>query len=125
MKVVRLSSPRTGRLYHPGNIPGTHFCQGLSQPQGHSAGGRIVAMKNSNGTIGNRTRDLPTCSAVPHRTAPPRPPPPNLLLVNENLATDPVIHIHLQYDHKGRRSTTLNQGIILDGSSSSSVGPGV
>ena len=29
-------------------------------------------MKNSNDTIGNQTRDLPTCSAVPQRTAPPR-----------------------------------------------------
>ena len=26
MKVVRLSALRTGRLYTPGNIPGTHFC---------------------------------------------------------------------------------------------------
>ena len=26
MKVVRLASQRTGRLYPPGNIPGTHFC---------------------------------------------------------------------------------------------------
>jgi hypothetical protein len=26
MKVVRLSALRAGRLYHPGNIPGTHFC---------------------------------------------------------------------------------------------------
>jgi len=31
-------------------------------------------MKNSSDTIGNRTRDLPTCSAVPHPTAPPRAP---------------------------------------------------
>jgi len=29
-------------------------------------------MKNSNDTIGNRTRDLPTCRAVPQPTAPPR-----------------------------------------------------
>jgi heme/copper-type cytochrome/quinol oxidase subunit 2 len=28
-------------------------------------------MKNSNDTIGNRTRDLPTCSAVPKPTALP------------------------------------------------------
>jgi len=28
-------------------------------------------MKSSNDTIGNRTRDLPTCSAVPQPTAPP------------------------------------------------------
>jgi len=55
----------------PGNIPGTHFCQRLSQPQGHSAAGRIMSMKNSNDTIGNRTRDLSTCSAVPQPTAPP------------------------------------------------------
>jgi hypothetical protein len=26
MKVVRLSALRTGHLYFPGNIPGTHFC---------------------------------------------------------------------------------------------------
>ena len=29
--------------------------------QGHSATGRIMSMKNSNDTIGNRTRDLPAC----------------------------------------------------------------
>jgi len=26
MKVVRLSALHTSCLYHPGNIPGTHFC---------------------------------------------------------------------------------------------------
>jgi hypothetical protein len=26
MLVVKLSALRTGRLYPPGNIPGTHFC---------------------------------------------------------------------------------------------------
>ena len=31
-------------------------------------------MKNSSDTSGNRTRDLPACSAVPQRTAPPRAP---------------------------------------------------
>ena len=67
--MVRLSALRTGRLYSPGNIPGTNFCYRLSRPQGHSAAGRIVSMKNSKDTIGNRTRDLPTCSAVPQPTA--------------------------------------------------------
>ena len=43
----------------PGNTPGTYFCQRLSRPQGHSATGRIMSLKNSNDTIGNRTRDLP------------------------------------------------------------------
>ena len=46
----------------------------LSRPQGHSAVRRIMSMKNSNDTIGNGTRDLPTCSAVPQPTAPPRTP---------------------------------------------------
>jgi hypothetical protein len=30
-----------------------------------------MSMKNSSDTIGNRTRNLPTCSAVPQPTAPP------------------------------------------------------
>ena len=58
----------------PGNIPGTYFCYRLSQPQSHSAAGRIMSMKKSNDTIGNRTRDLPACSAVSQPTAPPRAP---------------------------------------------------
>jgi len=31
-----------------------------------------MSMKESSDAIGNRTRDLPTCSAVPQPTAPPR-----------------------------------------------------
>ena len=31
-------------------------------------------MKFSNETVGNRTRYLPACSAVPKQTAPPRAP---------------------------------------------------
>ena len=61
---------KVGSLTHrpplpPGNKPGTHFCWRLSQPQGHSATGRIMSLKNSNDTIGNRTRDLPVYSVVP------------------------------------------------------------
>ena len=33
-----------------------------------------MSMKNYNDTIGNRTRDLPTCSTVPQPTALPRAP---------------------------------------------------
>ena len=33
-----------------------------------------MPIKSSNETIGNRTRDLPACSAVPQPTAPPRAP---------------------------------------------------
>ena len=43
-----------------------------ARPLGHSAAGWIMSMKNSNDTIGNRTRDLPACSTVPPPTAPPR-----------------------------------------------------
>ena len=74
MKVVRLSALRTGRLYPQGNISGTHFCQRLSRPQGYNAAGRIMSMKNSIDTIGNRTPHLPACSAVPQPTAPPCAP---------------------------------------------------
>ena len=62
MKVVGLSALDTGYLYLPGNTSGTNLCQRLSQPQGHSAAGRIFSMKNFNDTIGNRTRDLPVYS---------------------------------------------------------------
>ena len=71
-KIVRLSTVLTGRLYPPGNIPGTHFYYRLSLPQGHSAAGRNMSLKNSEDTIGNRARDLPACSAVPQPTAPKR-----------------------------------------------------
>jgi hypothetical protein len=50
VKLLR-SALRTGRLYLPK---------------------RIMAMKNSIDTIGNRTRDLPTCSSLPQPTASPR-----------------------------------------------------
>jgi hypothetical protein len=33
-----------------------------------------MSIKNSNDNIGNQTRDLPACSAVPQSTAPPRAP---------------------------------------------------
>ena len=55
-------------LYHSGNIPDMHFCWRMSRPQG---GRKDYVNKNSIDTIGNRTRDLPACSAVPQPTAPP------------------------------------------------------
>ena len=58
----------------PRNISRNHFCYRLSRPKGHSAAGRFMSMTNSNDTIGNRTLDLLTCSAVPQPTAPPRGP---------------------------------------------------
>jgi hypothetical protein len=72
MKVVSLSALSTDRVYPPENIPGTHFFQRLSRPQGHNA--TEIIMKNYNDSIGNRTQDLMHCSAVPQPTAPPRAP---------------------------------------------------
>ena len=74
MQVVGMSALRTGRLYLPGNIPGTHFCYRLSRPQGHRAAGTIKSMTNSNDTIGKRISDLPACSALPKPTALPTAP---------------------------------------------------
>ena len=72
--MVRLTALTSAVFTLPGNTPGTHFCHRLSQPQGHSAAGRIMAMKNSSDIIGNRTRDLPASSAVPQPTLPPCAP---------------------------------------------------
>ena len=74
MKVVGLSALSTGHLYLPGNISGTHFCYRLSWPPGHSVAGMIVAMKNFNDTIGNRTREPPVYRAVLQPITPPFAP---------------------------------------------------
>jgi len=56
-----------------------------------------MSMKKSNDTIGNRTRDLPTCSPVPQPTALPRAPQycryGNVILVTINLQTKANIKI--------------------------------
>jgi hypothetical protein len=65
INLVKLTVLRTGRLYLPGDIPSTYFCSKLSWPECHSAAGRTESMKNPNTYIGNRTCDLPSCSAVP------------------------------------------------------------
>jgi hypothetical protein len=63
---VRLSALRADRTFSPWKIPGTHFCYRLSRPQGHRLEG-LRQRKKSNNLIGNRTRDLPACSIVPHQ----------------------------------------------------------
>jgi hypothetical protein len=64
----KVFSPTQRPTLPPGNIPGTHFCSRLGRLQGHSSAGGIISMKSSSDTIGNRTRDLPACSAVPQPT---------------------------------------------------------
>jgi hypothetical protein len=65
--VVRLSTLRAGRPLPLRKAPGTHFCQRLSRPQRYSAA-EGLSTENSNNFIGNRTRDLSTCSTVPQPT---------------------------------------------------------
>jgi hypothetical protein len=54
--------------FTPRKIPGTHFCQRLSRPQGHSVVGRIRTAEKSNDLIWNRTRDFQAFSIVPQPT---------------------------------------------------------
>jgi hypothetical protein len=49
----KVVSPKHQLPLPPGYTPGTHFCEKLSQPQGHSAVVRIMSMKKSNETIRN------------------------------------------------------------------------
>jgi hypothetical protein len=61
---VRLSALRAGHPLPPGRFLVLISVKRLSEPQGHSAAGRIRSTEKSN-DIGNRTRDLPACSIAP------------------------------------------------------------
>jgi len=71
-QISRQSAHEGGKIvspmHRPPLPPGNNFCWRLSRLQGHCAVGRIMSMKNSSETIGNRTRDLPAGSAVFSRT---------------------------------------------------------
>jgi hypothetical protein len=53
-----------------------------------------MSMKNSNDIIGNGTRDLPACSAVPQPTAPPRTLLPDIASRNNNAVLVSVMLLH-------------------------------
>jgi hypothetical protein len=52
LKVVRLLALGNGRLYLPGDIPGTPFCYKLSRLLGYIVACRIESVKDSNYPIG-------------------------------------------------------------------------
>jgi hypothetical protein len=65
-----------------------------------------MSMKNSNDTIGKRTRDVPVCRAVPQRTAPPRAP---LLSKNIKIKTYRTIVLTVVFYERKTWSLTLRE----------------
>ena len=74
-QVPRQSAHEGGKVVSPTHRPSLHprkYSWYSFLLEAESTPGAIMSLKYSNGTNGNRTRDLPTCSAVPQPTAPPR-----------------------------------------------------
>ena len=80
--MVRLSALRTGHLYLPRiiRVRGCVDTRAIERSEG------FVSMKNSEDTIGNRTRELPVCGAVLQPTAPLHTPMDTILARSNNFA---------------------------------------
>jgi hypothetical protein len=75
-QISRQSAQEGGKVVSPTNrppLPPRKYSWNsflLEAESTHSATERIMSRKNSNDTIGNRTRDVPVCSVVPHKWIP-------------------------------------------------------
>jgi hypothetical protein len=58
-----ICQPHAPAAFNPRDIPGTHFHEGQSRPQGHGLVTGYVTEKSSD-TTGNRSRDRPASSAA-------------------------------------------------------------
>jgi hypothetical protein len=78
-QISRQSAHKGGKVVsttHRPPLPPRKYCWYLFLLEAESTSEplRIISTKKSNATIGNRTRDIPACSAVPQPTAPLRVP---------------------------------------------------
>jgi hypothetical protein len=66
-------------------------------------------MKISDDNIGDRTRYLPACSAVPQQTSPPRVPPNIYIYINlfQNIFENASVHSESSYHLQGNVITTV------------------
>jgi hypothetical protein len=56
----------------------------------------IMSTKNSNDTVGNQTRDVPACSALPQPTSPPLAP--DIKLYSKQLKSDHFTHMSFRQE---------------------------
>jgi hypothetical protein len=71
---VRLSAPYAPADLYPQEDSWYSFLSEAESTPGDTAGGRIRSIEKSNDLVGNRTRELQTCSVVPQPITLPRVP---------------------------------------------------